>query len=449
MARLGPRIVVAGTHSGVGKTTIATGLMAALAARGLSVRGAKIGPDYLDPTFHALATDKAPRSLDSFLCGEALIPSLAACEEGELLVVEGVMGLFDGAGPTGSEHSSAAISRLLSAPVLLVVDAATLGTSIAALVHGFSTFDPAVKIAGLILNKVGGDAHGEVLRDALEPLRIPILGMLAQQDAPTTPPRAPGLARTAERANVARLGALIARSVDLEGVLALANAAVGLPAAPPPQPAVAGHVRVAWCDGPAFGFNYPENLQLLEAAGAELMAFDPLSATKLPEGCRGLYAGGGFAECRAAELADNVALAADLRRRTQEGLVIWAECGGLLWLSDTLGDRPMSGVLSGVHAEMTDQLTIGYRRATLCQPSFLGPVGTRLRGHELHYSTTTPAGDALELVGRFSRATSGWTGPRVFASYLHQHLSATPTLAERFVAAASDGPAGRARGSLS
>ena len=436
--------MIAGTHSGVGKTTIATGIMGALSARGMLVSSAKIGPDFIDPSYHALATGRPPSSLDAFLSGKSLVASLAAqaSRGADILVVEGVMGLFDGSSVPGLDGSTAAVSQLLDAPVVLVVDASAMSGSVAAVVHGFNSLDPTFEIAAVILNRVGGVGHEELLREALEPLNIPVLGVLYRDDALEWRERYLGLVPVAEdptkiRASIARLSAVIAQSLDLDGVVALSRTAPARIVSPVPQALVTGHCRVAVCAGPAFSFVYPENLELLRQAGAELMLFDPLEEPTLPHGCDALYAGGGFPEVYASALADNVSLMRDVQRRIASGLVTWAECGGFLWLCGSLDGHEMVGVLSEVQARMTDKLTLGYRTATTRVPSVLGPVGTQIRAHEYHRSDASPPGNALDLTGRFGATQAGYADSRFFASYLHQHLSATPEIAERFVRAAS------------
>jgi len=442
--QLGPRIVVAGTHSGVGKTTVATGIMAALTARGLRVSSAKVGPDFIDPSYHALATGRPARSLDVFLSGESLVPGLAAdaSQGADILIAEGVMGLFDGSSVPGIDGSTASVSRLLDSPVLLVVDASAMSGSVAAIVHGFATLDPRVRLAGIILNLVGSASHETLLREALEPLRIPVLGAIYKDDALVWRERHLGLVPVAEepekiRASILRLSEMIARALDLDAIVSLARSAPTRSVEGVPRAKEVGHCRIAVCAGPAFSFVYPENLELLRQAGAETVLFDPLNETQLPDGCDALYAGGGFPEVYAAALASNNALLDDVRRRLGAGLVTWAECGGYLWLCDSLDGVSMAGVLPGVHARMTEKLTLGYRSATTQTESFFGPTGTHLRGHEYHRSEVSPPGGALEMTGRFGSAFAGYASPRLFASYLHQHLSASTELAERFVLAAS------------
>jgi cobyrinic acid a,c-diamide synthase len=444
MAELGPRLVVAGTHSGVGKTTVATGLMAALRRRGTKVGGAKVGPDFIDPGYHALATGRPSRNLDAWICGPDAIPPLAgrAAAGVDLLVVEGVMGLFDGAAD-GTTSSTADVSRLLDAPVLLVVDASSMSDSVAAVVHGYATLDTDVSIVGVLLNRVGSAGHETLLREALAPLGIPVVGALHRDDALSWRDRHLGLVPVVEqRAQVEealdRLAQTIEQSVDLDAVEAMARTAPRTSVSEPRLPVPVASARVAVAGGPAFSFEYPDNLEAMEAAGAELVPFDPLRDASLPHGCSGLIAGGGFPEVFAAQLASNLPLLADLRRRCDAGLVVWAECGGLLWLTRALDGHAMAGVIEA-DATMTDQLTLGYRTATTTTASPLGPAGLALRGHEFHYSTIEPPGDALALEGRFGTGPGGWATPTLLASYLHLHLGAAPELAEAFVRRAAAG----------
>ncbi len=447
---LGARVVIAGTHSGVGKTTVATGLMAALSARGLRVGAAKVGPDYVDPGYHALAAGRPARNLDAWMCGEAAIAPLAAraAEGCDILVVEGVMGLFDGtctpdgAGRPGPAMfaSTAHVARLLDAPVVLVVDAGAMSGSVAAVVHGFATFDQSLRVAGVVLNRVGSDSHEALLRHALVPLGLPVLGVLRRHPGLTWPDRHLGLVPVAEhpdevRRSLGRLAATVAAAVDLDAVQALARSSptMAVGALPTPRPRAGPPVPVAVAAGPAFSFTYPDNAEMLEAAGARVVPFDPLVDEALPAGARGLVVGGGFPEVFAEHLAANQPLLADVRRRSLAGLVTWAECGGLLWLCRSLDGTPMAGVLPG-RARMTDRLALGYRTAVLRSPTPLGPVGTEMRGHEFHYSVVDPAGEALELTGRTAEPRAGFASPTMLASYVHLHLAGQPALATAFVA---------------
>ena len=435
--------MVAGTSSGVGKTTVATGLMAALAGRDLVVGAAKVGPDFIDPGYHALAVGRPSRNLDAWMCGPDAVPALAgrAAAGADVLVVEGVMGLFDGsADPAGPAASTAQVAGLLGAPVVLVVDASAVGASVAAMVHGFATFDPAAPVAGVVLNRVGSDSHERLLRSALEPTGVPVFGALRRSPEYAWRDRHLGLVPVVEqpddvRRSIAALAAAVTRDCDVDGILALARSAPALPVDDPPAARAQGHAVVAVARGPAFSFTYPDNLEALGDAGAELVSFDPLVDDRLPQGAAGLYAGGGFPEVFAAGLAANRPLLDDVAARVGAGLVTWAECGGLLWLARSLDGHALAGVVAA-EGRMTERLTLGYRRATVRAASPLGPAGTALLGHEFHYSVLDPPGDALDWSGRAGGGRCGFAGPNLVASYIHVHLGADPSPAERFVAAA-------------
>ena len=453
-----PRLVVAGTRSGVGKTTVATGLMAALTARGLTVSGHKVGPDFIDPGYHAVATGRPPRNLDAYLHGaERIGPLLVhAARDADVAVIEGVMGMYDGRG-SDDEASTAHVARLLDAPVVLVVDAASASRSVAAEVHGFATFDPTVRVAGVVLNGLGSDGHERMVRDALAPLDIPVLGALHRHASLTTPSRHLGLIPAAERtaeahATVAELGRTVADAVDLDAVLRLAHRAPPLAAEPwdptaavgRPVPAPHGRPpRIAIAGGRAFTFTYVEHRELLTAAGAEVVTVDPLRDEGLPPGTDGLYLGGGFPEVHAPQLADNVALAADVRALAARGAPIVAECGGLLYLGRELDGHAMAGVLDA-EATFTDRLSLGYRDAVSVVAGALGPAGSRVRGHEFHRTVVQPrAGStpAWDLAGRRGSGPEGFSQGNVHASYLHAAWVGAPHLARSFVAAAAAVPA--------
>ena len=443
MVTLGPRLVVAGTHSGVGKTTVATGIMAALARRGLSVAAAKVGPDFIDPGYHGLATGRPSRNLDAWISGpDAVAPLAARAGEGaDVLVVEGVMGLFDGAAEDGGAASTAHVAGLIDAPVVLVVDAAALSGSVAALVHGFGSFDPSVRLAGVVLNRVGSDGHEAMLREALTPLAVPVVGVLRRDERLAWRDRHLGLVPVVEqqtlvRRSLDRLATAIASSCDLERLLVLAHEAPRRTVAPLPAADRVAPVKVAVAGGPAFSFVYPDNLERLAEAGAELVPFDPLSDATLPEDAGGLYVGGGFPEVYAEGLSANRPLLRDLRARISDGMATWAECGGLLWLARSLDGLPLAGVLDTT-TTMTGRLALGYRHGQVLRPCPLGLPGTGLRGHEFHYSTATPAGDALSLESRFGGGKGGFATTTLLASYLHLHLATRPDLAEAFVRCAA------------
>jgi cobyrinic acid a,c-diamide synthase len=442
--RLGPRVVVAGTHSGVGKTTVATGLLAAMRRAGHRPAAAKVGPDFIDPGYHALACDRPPRNLDPWMCGAGAIAPLAAraAAGADLLVVEGVMGLFDGASD-GTASSTADVARLLDAPVVLVVDAKAMSGSVAALVSGYAGFDPAVDVAGVVLNRVGSDGHEALLREALAPLGLPVLGALRTDDRLTWRDRHLGLVPVAERpAEVARaldrLAAAVAERVDLDAVVRVArhapDRATGGVAVPHRIVPAGRTVTVAVAAGAAFTFTYADTLDALAAAGLTVAPLDAAHDTALPEGAAGLVAGGGFPEVHAAALAANARLLAAVRARVDGGLPTWAECGGLLWLCRSLDGTPMVGAVPA-DGRMTDRLSLGYRTATTATTSPLGPGGTEVRGHEFHYSTVEPAGDALRLSSRWGQRDDGFASPSLLATYLHVHPGGDPTPVAAFARA--------------
>jgi cobyrinic acid a,c-diamide synthase len=450
-----PRLVIAAPASGSGKTTVACGLMAALRARGLAVSGHKVGPDYIDPGYHALATGRPPRNLDPFLCGEDLIAPLFrhGAAGSQVAVIEGVMGLFDGVDPAlglDPDFGSAAhVARLLDAPVVLVVDAARAGRSVAALAAGFAGFDPRTPVAGVILNQVATDRHERLLRDAMAGTGLPVFGVIRRTEGIVTPSRHLGLIPAAERAAPAgqaidRISALIAASCDLDALLALAARA---PARPGPawEPLTESGIRrpgnpdlaapvVAVAGGAAFTFGYTEQAELLEAAGARVAPFDPLRDEDLPEETAGLVLGGGFPEMHAAGLSANGRLRERVAALAARGAPVAAECAGLLYLARTLDDRPMCGVLD-VRTAMTPKLTLGYREAVAVTDSVLARAGDVVHGHEFHRTAAVPAAGDQPAWRLGSRSFEGHVAGSVIASYLHTHWAGHPAAAVRFTAA--------------
>ncbi|MFB7178675.1 cobyrinate a,c-diamide synthase [Streptomyces sp. NPDC056257] len=465
-----PRLVIAAPSSGSGKTTVATGLMAAFSERGLAVSPHKAGPDYIDPGYHALATGRPGRNLDAFMCGPELVaPLFAHAAAGcDLAVVEGVMGLYDGAAGRGELASTAQVAKLLRAPVVLVVDASSQSRSVAALVHGFASFDPQVRLGGVILNKVGSDRHEVMLREALEEAGMPVLGVLRRAPQVATPSRHLGLVPVAERradavAAVAALAEQVRQGCDLDALMALARTAPPLPceawdaeralagtrgSAPNPGPQTPDGLDVpgarpvvAVAGGPAFTFSYAEHAELLTAAGADVVTFDPLRDEALPAGTAGLVIGGGFPEVYAPELSANEPLRAAVARFAEAGGPVAAECAGLLYLARSLDGKPMCGVLDA-DARMSERLTLGYREAVAVSDSALAANGTRLRGHEFHRTVIEPGAGAAPAWGftHPERRVEGFVQQGVHASYLHTHWAAEPSVALRFVAAAAARP---------
>ncbi|MFJ3647542.1 cobyrinate a,c-diamide synthase [Streptomyces murinus] len=449
-----PRLVVAAPSSGSGKTTVATGLMAAFAARGLAVSPHKVGPDYIDPGYHALATGRTGRNLDAYLCGPELVAPLFlhGARGCDIAVVEGVMGLYDGAAGEGELASTAQVAKLLGAPVVLVVDASAQSRSVAALVHGFVSWDPQVRIGGVILNKVGSARHEELLRKALDSVGVPVLGALRRARPVETPSRHLGLVPVAERralalSAVSEMAELVSRGCDLPALEALARTAGAVPggAAPwtpdlspthddPSASAEGPRPRVAVAGGPAFTFSYAEHTELLTAAGAEVVIFDPLRDEELPEGTAGLVIGGGFPEVYAAELSANEPLRKAVAELARSGAPVAAECAGLLYLCRELDGSPMCGVLDAT-ARMAQRLTLGYRDAVAVGDSVLAAAGARMRGHEFHRTVVEPgagAAPAWGIRGR-ERRVEGFVQRGVHASYLHTHWASEPGVARRFV----------------
>jgi cobyrinic acid a,c-diamide synthase len=443
------RVVIAGTSSGAGKTTVACGVIGALAARGLRVQSFKVGPDYIDPTYHALASGRPGRNLDAFLSGPGLMAPLVrhGARGADVAVIEGVMGLFDGASGRGELASTAQVAKLLEAPVVLVVDAAAMARSAAAIVHGYRSFDPDVDIAGVIFNRVGSDHHEQLLRDAVAPLGVPVVGALRRDAALVTPERHLGLVPAGERdtrsrAALATLAGAAAREIDLDAVMAVAMRAPELQT-PPWSPALGvsdGHAaRVAIARGPAFSFHSEENLELLEAAGAELLPFDPTLDERLPEGADALILAGGFPELFAEELGANAAVRTDIREFALGGAPVLAECGGLLYLAEELDGHEMCGALP-LRGRMTGRLKLGYRDAKLLSRTGWADPGAQVRGHEFHYSEIEMLDPSARAAWRLSALGRSWdegiVAGAIHASYLHVHWAAYPELAQRFIRAA-------------
>ncbi|WP_072802123.1 cobyrinate a,c-diamide synthase [Rhodococcoides yunnanense] len=452
-----PAIVIAAPASGSGKTTVATGLMGALRAAGQRVAPFKVGPDYIDPGYHALAAGLPGRNLDAVMVGRERIGPLfrhgsAGCD---IAVVEGVMGLFDGkidmngAGAASAEGSTASVASMLGAPVVLVVDARGHSQSLAAVLHGFSTFDSSVRIGGVILNRVGSPRHEEVLRQACDRVGIPVLGSLPRMSELAVPSRHLGLITALEHGSraseaVDAMATLVAEHIDLAAVRSLAASTVssepwdaaeevGETAGRAPVVAIAG--------GPAFTFGYAEHVELLRASGADVAVFDPLT-DGLPPGTSGVILPGGFPEEHAEQLASNSVLLADIRRAASIGVPIHAECAGLLYLTRSLDGHAMAGVVDA-DARFGSALTLGYRDAVALHDSVLFEAGARVTGHEFHRTVL------LESAGGQRDSAWGWQNPSrtadkrvvregfvqggVHASYLHTHPAGNPKSVGRFV----------------
>ncbi|MGC5027720.1 cobyrinate a,c-diamide synthase [Tsukamurella sp. DT100] len=444
-----PAVVIAAPSSGSGKTTIATGLMGALARTG-TVAPFKVGPDYIDPGYHALSTGRPGRNLDAILCGEQRIAPLYrhGARDADIAVVEGVMGLFDGRivdGPGGAATegigSTADVAQILGAPVLLVVDARGHSQSLAALLAGFATYRPGIALAGVILNRVSSARHERVLRDACAHAGLEAVGAVPGAAALEVPARHLGLIPAAERgaeavAAVAAMTELVERHVDVERIRALARPVADGPLwSPSDEVARAGVPVVALAGGPAFSFGYAEHEELLRAAGARVERFDPLT-DELPGGAAAVVLPGGFPEVYAEKLSANAALRDQLRALVDAGGAIHAECAGQLYLAESLDGVPMCGIVPGA-ATFTRRLTLGYRDAVALGASPLFAPGERVTGHEFH-RTALAAGPAPAWGWRDGDgcpATDGFLSSTVHSSYLHVHPAGYPEAVERLVRA--------------
>ena len=455
-----PRLVIAAAASSAGKTTVTTGLLAALADRGIEAAGFKVGPDFIDPGYHALATGRPGRNLDPVLVGEdrivpLLLHGFATPRPARIGLIEGVMGLFDGRLGTEGFGSTAHVARLTRSPVLLVVDAAGSSRTAAAAALGLAGFDPRIRVAGVLINRVASPRHGAELCGVFEAAGMPVVGVLPRDARVAAPSRHLGLVPAAERAGsaatIAALAEHVAAHVDLDAVLALADTAPTLPG-PAWDPAssvrpVAGTPRVAVFGGRAFTFRYPETTELLAAAGCEIVEIDPLTDTALPAGTAGIYIGGGFPEVHAAELSGNEPLRAAVAAAVAGGVPTVAECAGQLYLGEHLDGHPMVGALPA-SARMTPRLTLGYRAADAPAATLLAAPGVAVAGHEFHRTQTEPRAGvdpAWSWQGRgegFSLDPAGTGSPTLHSSYLHVHWAGVPDAAQRFADAAAARVAG-------
>jgi cobyrinic acid a,c-diamide synthase len=454
-------IIVAGTHSGAGKTTVALGLMAALGRRGLRVQGFKVGPDFIDPGLHAVVTGRPSRNLDGWLMGEAGVRAcLAACApDAEVAIIEGVMGLFDGRGGAGDDGSTAQIARWTGLPVVLVVDAQGLAGSAAALVHGYERFDARLEIGAVLFNRVGTERHQRWLAGAVgRRCRARVLGGLTRDDRLALPERHLGLVTAEEGCLdadlVTRLASAVEAQMDLDALLALARPIAfdqgprdsGVGGEAPQRSGRDRRCRIAVARDRAFSFYYEENLDRLRDAGAELVMFSPLADATLPPDVQGLYLGGGYPELHAATLAENTRLRTQIRAFAEAGGPIYAECGGFMYLMREIVDReakafPMVSLFP-CRAEMRrGRATLGYREVRLVAPCPLGAPGTMTRGHEFHYSMMTGMASAIATAYQVRDAAGeterpeGFLCRNVLGTYVHQHFAANPSVAAAFVRA--------------
>ncbi|MCL4369406.1 MAG: cobyrinate a,c-diamide synthase [Chloroflexi bacterium] len=477
-----PRLVIGGTSSGVGKTTFSMGLMAALHRRGLRVQPFKVGPDYIDPSYHQAATGVPSRNLDSWMVPrEALLELLArACRGADVAVVEGVMGVFDGFSGREEAGSTAQIAKWLNAPALLLINAGKMARSAGAMALGYARFDPALRVAGFVLNNVAGETHYGYAREAIEATGVgPVLGYLPRDARMVLPERHLGLVPTPERALpegfLDRLVGLVEAHLDVEAILKIARSAVGSQlsaisyqqsaagpegAVPSPQPSVLAtqspalsplfpaelvqtRATIAVAQDEAFNFYYQDNLDLLEAHGARLLPFSPLRDRAIPPEADALYLGGGFPEVHASRLSANGSMLESVRRAGEAGMPLYAECGGLMYLTqgivDGTGTRHTAvGLLPGYCSMEGSRLHLAYVEVSALRATPLGPAGTLARGHEFHWSRwegLDPDFGAYLLTNRSNRI-EGYARGSLLASFVHLHFGANPALAPAFVESA-------------
>ena len=442
-------IVIAGTHSGVGKTTVATGIMAVLCRKGYKVQPFKVGPDYIDPSYHSAVCGTPSRNLDTWLLERTAVAQLfrRAMKNNDLAVIEGVMGLFDGFRGEGEEGSTAHVAKLLRLPVVLVVDASAAARSVGALVLGFKSFDPHLNLAGVILNGIAGERHLEFVKPSLEKAGVTLLGYIPRRPDLMLPERHLGLIPVVEgKVSLefyGRLAQQIERTIDVDRILRLAtpidlsepDSSLLFPESPRPA-----KVAIAVAKDKAFNFYYPDSLDLLEAWGAEIVSFSLLEDRELPSGVGGVYIGGGFPELYARELSENSSMRRSLQKAAQRRLPIYAECGGLMYLGESIEDSegksyPMAGIFPYRSSMRGSRLTLGYRNVRALDDNPLMGKGESVRGHEFHLSVlqgeprSSSAYDVLDQPGR----KEGFRIHNTLASYIHLHLGSKRSLAPSFV----------------
>ena len=431
-----PCLVIGGTHSGVGKTSVATGLMAAFTARGLKVQAFKVGPDFIDPGFHRAATGRPSHNLDGWMLSRAANADIfaRAAQDADLAIVEGVMGLFDGYSGSDEAGSTAEMAKGLGAPVVLVMDAGAMARSAAAMLHGYATFDPRLAVGGVIFNRVNGAGHYRYLCDAVQAAReAEPLGYLPVDDAIRLPERHLGLELAEEVATPQYLQALVrwvSATVDLDAVFAMA-ARVALPEHD--EPHMAARVRIGVARDRAFCFYYEENLNWLRRGGAELVEFSPIADSRLPADVGGLYLGGGYPELHAEQLSANACMRKAVREFASAGGPVYAECGGLMYLTEAIVDGAgrefgMAGVFPTRARMQTKPAALGYLEVEAAADHLWLRRGERLRGHQFRYSAIDAMPESIQRAYDL-----GYTAGNVLGSYVHLHFGACPDFARRFV----------------
>lgn len=450
MSKTCPRIVIAGTHSGTGKTSLSLALVAALRCRGLNVQTFKVGPDFLDPTYHAITSDRPCYNLDGWMTGEDYVRDLfaRASANADVSIIEGVMGLFDGADAATSEGSTAEIARWLDAPVLLVVNAHGVARSVAAMVKGFASFEHGLNVAGVVANQCGSERHAAWLADSLKSGSLPsLVGAVMRGALPELTSRHLGLvsadSRVLPQSVLDALAAAAERNVNIDDILSIARSASPLGCDHAERPVLERRVRIGVARDKAFHFYYQDTFDEMEARGCELVWFSPMNDARLPDELDGLYIGGGYPEANADALSANETMLDSMRRFAETNRPIYAECGGLMYLSrglETLdGTRhPLVGLLPSWTRMREKKKALGYVEVTLTEDSLWGARGDVLRGHEFHYSELTEAPDwkpvyALKRRRSDEITPEGFQCGNVLASYAHMHYGSRPEAMERFI----------------
>ena len=453
-----PRIFIAGTHSGVGKTTVTLALLAAYRALGRAVQPFKVGPDYIDPGHHRLASGRVSRNLDGWMFSPELNQESFrhASTDAELSIIEGMMGLFDSCSPSTEIGSAAQMAKQLKAPVLLVIDGSAMARSAAAMVSGYTQFDRELWVAGVIFNRVKSEGHYHMLKEAVEKeTNVTVVGYFRPDSELTIQDRHLGLKTALEQGLTDfydSLGRAASETLDLDAIEQIARSSPQLPGVrigyPGHAPERSGKkIKIGVAYDPAFCFYYPDNLELLQKSGGELILFSPMSNPSLPE-VDLLYLGGGYPELYAEALERNVQMREMIRTFAERGGPIYAECGGLMYLTKRLEDfggreYDMAGVFPAKTVCKSDTMTLGYREVTMTEDCLLGKEGTKVRGHEFHHSTLVPQGE-LRYVGSTKdaqdrdRGQDGLTQANVLALYTHLHFLPHPAIASNLVQTARE-----------
>ncbi|MDP1946268.1 MAG: cobyrinate a,c-diamide synthase [Nitrospirota bacterium] len=445
-----PRLVIAGTSSGVGKTTVTLAILAALKARGRQVQPFKAGPDFIDPSHHTAATGRPSRNLDGWLLGKSVNREIfaRAAVDADICIVEGMMGLFDGSSPVNEIGSTAELAKQVDAPVLLVIDGSAMARSAAAMVSGYAKFDPALRVAAVLFNRVGSDSHYQLLKAAVEQeTDVVAVGYLRPDPAVTIADRHLGLVTAMEQGAgelYVRLAKAAEETVDLGRIEALARSSGEWTVAvlPPVARSQGCTVRIGVAQDPAFCFYYPDNLELLKAEGAELVPFSPMNDRLLPD-VDMLYLGGGYPELHGEVLSQNVSMRKAIRQFADQGGAIYAECGGMMYLTQAIRNfegmsHEMVGLFPAEAVMRRPGLTLGYRTMELSHDCILGAAGTTARGHEFHYSTLVPRGSldyacTLRDAGGLSKGQDGVSIGNVVGLYTHLHFASQPKIAKSLV----------------